>query len=78
MGRATVIFSSFGRYYNREAFNYVLDEHAVGSAAALLLHGRGALNGNPTMIWNPSLLSKAGLDGLGIAPNPKRSCSTTT
>ncbi len=73
----TVIFGGFGRYYDREAFNHVLDERfrlQWGLRQFYFSTDGAPYNGNPTIIWNPSYLSKAGLDGLiaqGIAPNPE-------
>jgi outer membrane receptor protein involved in Fe transport len=72
-----VVFGGFGRYYDRVIYNAGLDEkfrlqYAVRTFPFSL---DGSLrNGQPTIIWNPSYLSKAGLDGLiaaGIAPSPE-------
>jgi hypothetical protein len=73
----TVAFGGWGRYYDRVLYNYTFDERYRLQFAPRTF--RFSADGSPrdgfqTIAWNPSYLSKAGLDGLiasGVAPNPE-------
>ncbi len=73
----TIAFGGVGRYYDRVLYNYTFDERYRQQFAVRTF--RFSADGQPrdgfqTIAWNPSYLSKAGLDGLiasGIAPNPE-------
>jgi hypothetical protein len=72
-----VLFGGYGRYFDRVIYNAGLDErfrlqYAVRSFQFSL--DGAPRNGQATIIWDPSYLSKAGLDGLiasGTAPAPE-------
>jgi hypothetical protein len=72
-----VLFGGYGRYFDRVIYNAGLDErfrlqYAVRSFQFSL--DGAPRNGQATIIWSPSYLSKAGLDSLiasGIAPAPE-------
>jgi hypothetical protein len=72
-----VAFAGYGRYYDRVFYNAGLDErfrlqYAVRTFQFSL--DGAPRNGQPTIIWDPSYQSQAGLDGLiaaGIAPTPE-------
>jgi len=72
-----VLFGGYGRYYDRVIYNAGLDErfrlqYAVRSFQFSL--DGAPRNGQATIVWSPSYLSKAGLDGLiasGVAPAPE-------
>ncbi len=72
-----VLFGGYGRYYDRVIYNAGLDEKfRLQYAVRTFRFSRdGALrNGQQTIIWNPSYLSRTGLDQLiasGTAPNPE-------
>lgn len=74
---STVVFAGYGRYFDRDVYNFVLDERFRLQYADRTF--RFSTNGAPrdgfsTLIWNPSYLSQAGLDQLianGTAPNPE-------
>jgi len=76
-GGTHVLFGGYGRYYDRVIYNAGLDErfrlqYAVRTFQFSL--DGAPRNGQATIVWNPSLLSKAGLDTLiaaGIAPAPE-------
>jgi Carboxypeptidase regulatory-like domain/TonB dependent receptor-like, beta-barrel len=76
-GGRHILFGGYGRYYDRVIYNAGLDErfrlqYAVRTFQFSL--DGAPRNGQPTIIWNPSYQSKAGLDGLiaaGIAPTPE-------
>ncbi|MCW3845712.1 TonB-dependent receptor [Sphingomonas sp. LB-2] len=61
---ATVIFGAAGRYYDRNAFTNTVDERlrALTSIGTFRFSANGApRNGQPTVMWNPSYLTRAGL-----------------
>jgi hypothetical protein len=73
----TVAFGGYGRYYDRVLYNSTLDERFRLQYAVrtfdFSLDG-GIRDGVQTIVWDPSYLSKAGLDGIiasGRAPNPE-------
>jgi hypothetical protein len=73
-----VLFGGYGRYYDRVFYNAGLDERYRLQYAVRLFRFSAAggpdPNGFDTIAWDPSFLSKAGLDGLisrGVAPNPE-------
>jgi len=73
----TIAFGGVGRYYDRVLYNYTFDERYRLQFATRTF--RFSADGQPrdgfqTIMWDPSYLSKAGLDSLiasGIAPNPE-------
>ena len=73
----TVLFGGYGRYFDRDTYNYVLDERYRLQYTRLqfLFSADGQpRNGVPTIMWNPSYLSQAGLEGLvasGNGPKPQ-------
>jgi outer membrane receptor protein involved in Fe transport len=73
----TVAFGGWGRYYDRVLYNYTFDErYRLQFATRTFRFSADGLprDGVQTIQWNPSYLSKAGLDGLiasGVAPNPE-------
>lgn len=73
----TIVFAGYGRYFDRDVYNFVLDERFRLQYAdrTFRFSADGApRNGFSTLIWNPSYLSQAGLDQLianGTAPNPE-------
>jgi hypothetical protein len=77
-GRAkTVFFAGYGRYVDRDVYNFILDEKfRLQWATRLFRFSADGLprDGQPTIVWNPSYFSAAGLNGLiasGVAPNPE-------
>ncbi|BDU76049.1 TonB-dependent receptor [Mesoterricola sediminis] len=72
-----VVFGGVGRYYDRESFNNVLDERfrlQWGVRTFTFSADGSPVNGTPAIKWDPSYLTKAGLDTLiakGVAPNPE-------
>ena len=73
-----VLFGGYGRYYDRVFYNAGLDERYRQQYAVRLFRfsatGGPDPNGFDTIAWDPSFLSKTGLDGLisrGVAPNPE-------
>jgi Carboxypeptidase regulatory-like domain/TonB dependent receptor len=72
-----VLFGGYGRYFDRVIYNAGLDERFRLQYAVRLFQfslDGAPRNGQPTIIWDPSYQSKAGLDGLiaaGIAPTPE-------
>ncbi|MFL5381583.1 MAG: TonB-dependent receptor domain-containing protein [Longimicrobiaceae bacterium] len=75
--RRTVVFGGFGIFYDRNFYNSILDEKYRRQYAVRTF--RFSANGQPrdglpTIQWNPSYMSKAGLDQLianGTAPAPE-------
>ncbi len=73
----TVLFGGAGRYYDRTLFNTGVDERyrLQYGVRTFRFSGDGAMrDGQPTLAWDPSYLSKAGLQNLidsGVAPNPE-------
>ncbi len=76
-GGRHVLFGGYGRYYDRVIYNAGLDEkfRLQYAVRTFRFSSDGSLrNGQQTIVWNPSYLSKAGLDQLiatGTAPNPE-------
>ena len=73
-----VLFGGFGRYYDRIFYNAGLDERYRLQDETRLFRfsatGGPDPNGFDTIAWDPSYLSKAGLDSLiarGVAPAPE-------
>jgi hypothetical protein len=73
-----VLFGGFGRYYDRIFYNAGLDERYrlqyETRTFRFSTSGGPDPNGFDTIAWNPSYLSKAGLDSLiarGVAPAPE-------
>jgi hypothetical protein len=72
-----VLFAGYGRYFDRIFYNAGLDEKFRLQYAVRTF--RFSLDGAPrdgqqTIVWDPSYLSKAGLEQLiasGVAPNPE-------
>jgi|CXWL01.1.fsa_nt_gi hypothetical protein len=73
----TVVFGGWGRFYDRVLYNYGLDEkYRLNYGVRTFRFSADGLprDGQPTILWRPEYLSKAGLDGLiasGVAPNPE-------
>jgi outer membrane receptor protein involved in Fe transport len=73
----TVLYGGVGRYLDRVLYNEIIDERLrlQWQVRRFLFSADGApRDGQPTIAWDPSYLSKAALDGLiasGIAPNPE-------
>ena len=73
----TVAFAGAGRYYDRTIFNQGIDEvlRLQNGFRQFEFSPDGAMrNGQATIKWDPSYLSKAGLQGLidsGMAPAPE-------
>jgi Carboxypeptidase regulatory-like domain/TonB dependent receptor-like, beta-barrel len=73
----TVAFGGWGRYYDRVLYNSTLDERfRLQYAVRTFQFSRdGAIrDGVQTIVWDPSYLSVAGLEGIiaqGRAPNPE-------
>lgn len=73
----TVAFAGFGIYFDRDVYNFLLDEkfRLQYQVRTFRFSTNGApRDGQPTIVWNPSYLSQAGLDQLiasGTAPNPE-------
>jgi hypothetical protein len=73
----TAIFGGWGRYWDRDQFNFGLDERFRLQYQVLTF--RFSADGQPrpegpTLVWNPSYLSVAGLNGLiasGVGPKPE-------
>jgi hypothetical protein len=71
----TVLFAGAGRYYDRNTFRNAAEENLFRQFSNRTFEfSKDGLprNGQPTILWNPSYLSKAGLDGLiatSVAPN---------
>lgn len=77
-GKGTsILFGGYGRYYDRDTYNYVLDERYRLQYQVLQFQFSAdglPRNGSPTILWNPSYLSVAGLQGLiasGVGPKPQ-------
>jgi hypothetical protein len=73
----TVLFAGAGRYYDRQLFNTGLDEkYRLQYGVRTFRFSRDGMprDGQPTIAWQDSYLSKAALDELiasGTAPNPE-------
>jgi hypothetical protein len=73
----TVLFGGYGRYVDRDVYNFVLDERfRLQWMTRQFNFSADGLprDGQPTIVWNPSYLSVAGLNGLiasGVAGKPE-------
>jgi len=73
----TVVFAGGGRYFDRTLYNPGIDERLrLQYNVRTFEFSRDGLprNGQPTIMWDPSYLSKQGLRGLidsGVAPPPE-------
>jgi hypothetical protein len=73
----TTLFAGYGRYFDRVLYNYTLDERyrLQYAVRTFRFSADGSIrDGQPTLVWQPQYLSKAGLDGIiatGQAPNPE-------
>ena len=73
----TVTFGGYGRYFDRVLYGWTQAERARLQYATRTFHfssDGGIRDGNQTIVWDPSFLSRQGLDSLierGIAPNPE-------
>jgi carboxypeptidase family protein/TonB-dependent receptor-like protein len=73
----TVLFGGYGRYFDRDTYNYVLDErYRLQYTRLQFLFSADGLprNGVPTIKWDPKYLSAAGLEALvasGNGPKPQ-------
>ena len=73
----TVAFGGWGRYYDRVLYNSTLDERfrlQWGTRTFQFSRDGGIRDGVQTIVWDPSYLSVAGLEGIiaqGRAPNPE-------
>lgn len=73
----TVLFAGAGRYYDRQLFNTGLDERyrlQYGVRKFRFSRDGAMRDGQTTIPWDPSYLSRDGLDGLiasGVAPKPE-------
>jgi outer membrane receptor protein involved in Fe transport len=73
----SVAFGGFGRYYDRVLYDWTLAERArlqYATRTFQFSESGGIRDGVQTIVWSPSYLSRAGLDGLierGLAPAPE-------
>jgi carboxypeptidase family protein/TonB-dependent receptor-like protein len=73
----TIAFGGYGRYVDRDVYNFVLDERFRlnwGVRQFRFSTDGMTRDGQPTILWDPSYFSAAGLNGLiaqGTAPNPE-------
>lgn len=73
----SVAFGGFGRYYDRVLYDWTLAERArlqYATRTFQFSESGGIRDGVQTIVWSPTYLSRAGLDGLierGLAPNPE-------
>ena len=73
----TVLFAGYGRYVDRDVYNFILDEkfRLAWQIRTFRFSADGLpRDGQPTIVWNDSYLSAAGLNGLiasGVAPKPE-------
>jgi hypothetical protein len=74
----TILFGGYGRYFDRDTYNYVLDERfRLQHTVLQFLFSADGLprNGVPTIMWNPSYLTIAGLQSIlansQAAPKPQ-------
>jgi Carboxypeptidase regulatory-like domain/TonB dependent receptor-like, beta-barrel len=73
----TVFFGGYGRYVDRDVYNFVLDErYRLNWGVRQFLFSADGLprDGQATIKWDPSYFSAEGLNGLiasGIAPRPE-------
>jgi Carboxypeptidase regulatory-like domain/TonB dependent receptor/TonB-dependent Receptor Plug Domain len=75
--QTTVLFGGYGRYVDRDVYNFILDERFRlnwGVRQFLFSADGQPRDGQQTILWDPSYFSAAGLDSLiaqGIAPRPE-------
>ncbi|HEU4732077.1 MAG TPA: TonB-dependent receptor, partial [Kofleriaceae bacterium] len=75
--QGTVVFGGAGRYFDRTLFNTGVDErYRLQYQIRTFRFSRDGMprDGQPTIVWDPSFLSRAGLQGLieqGTAPAPE-------
>jgi len=73
----TVLFAGYGRYVDRDVYNFILDEkfRLQWQIRTFRFSADGQpRDGQPTIVWNQSYFSAAGLNGLiasGVAPKPE-------
>jgi outer membrane receptor protein involved in Fe transport len=73
----TVVFGGVGRYFDRILYDWTLAERArlqYATRTFQFSQSGGVRDGVQTIIWDPSFLSREGLNSLierGIAPNPE-------
>ena len=73
----TVVFGGWGRYYDRNYYNALLDEKFRLQYSVLTFRFSNdglPRDGAPTILWNPSYMSVAGLQGIvasGNGPKPQ-------
>jgi outer membrane receptor protein involved in Fe transport len=73
----TVVFGGAGRYFDRTPYNTGVDErYRLQYAVRTFQFSRDGQprDGQPTIVWDPSYLSRQGLQGLidrGVAPDPE-------
>lgn len=73
----TVVFGGYGRYVDRDVYNFVLDERfKLQWMTRTFRFSADGLprDGQPTILWNPSYMSREGLNGLiaaGVAGKPE-------
>ena len=73
----SVVFGGYGRYSDRILFDWTLAERArlqYATRTFQFSESGGVRDGVQTIVWDPSYLSRQGLDSLialGIAPNPE-------
>jgi outer membrane receptor protein involved in Fe transport len=73
----TVVFGGAGRYFDRQLYNSGVDErYRLQYAVRTFQFSRDGQprDGQPTIVWDPSYLSRQGLQGLidrGVAPDPE-------
>jgi outer membrane receptor protein involved in Fe transport len=73
----TTLFAGYGRYFDRVLYNYTLDERfrLQYPIRVFRFSADGSpRDGQPTLVWQPQYLSKAGLNGViasGQAGNPE-------
>ena len=73
----TVVFGGYGRYVDRDVYNFTLDEKYRISWLVRVFRfsaDGSPVDGQPAIVWDPSYLSVAGLNGLiasGVAGKPE-------
>ena len=73
----SIVFGGYGRYHDRVLYDWTLAERARLQYATRTFQfsaSGGVRDGVETIVWDPSYLSRQGLDSLiarGIAPNPE-------
>lgn len=73
----TVVFGGYGRYVDRDVYNFTLEEkYRLNWAVRVFRFSADGspVDGQPAIVWDPSYLSVAGLNGLiasGVAGKPE-------